>query len=113
MRTRTMTPFLALVFVAGMAGLVAAADQPVTVSGKLACAHCTLNKADMTHCQDMLVTTASTSGGTNEYYIVKNATLEKFGHTCRGEKSVTVTGTVMAKDGKMWLTPTRIEAQES
>ena len=110
MRTRTMNLFLAVALVLGVAGLSVAGESLVTVSGKIACAHCTLKKGDFANCQDMLV---ATSGGTGEYYIVKNAVLEKFGHTCRGEKAATVTGTVMEKDGKMWLTPTKIEPTAS
>jgi hypothetical protein len=110
MRTRTIKLFLAVVLLTGIASLSLAGEALVTISGTIACAHCTLKKANLTSCQDMLV---ATSGGTGEYYIVKNAALEKFGHTCKGQKSVTVTGTVMEKDGQMWLTPTRIEAAAS
>jgi hypothetical protein len=55
----------------------------VTVSGKITCAKCTLKKADAKSCQDVLVVA--------------------------GEKGATVTGTVTEKDGKKWLTPSKME----
>lgn len=111
MRTRRMKLFLAVVLLAGVASLAMAGESVVTVSGTIACAHCTLKKGDLASCQDMIVATSGATAG--EYYIVKNAVLEKFGHTCKGQKAATVTGTVMEKDGKRWLTPTKIEAAAS
>jgi hypothetical protein len=99
---------IALVATLGLATAAIAAD--VTLSGKIACAKCTLKKADAKACQDVLVV-AGEKGATTDYYIVKNAVLEKFGHTCTGEKAATVTGTVSDKDGKKWITPTKIEAK--
>jgi hypothetical protein len=99
---------VALVAALGLASAAFAAD--VTVSGKIACAKCTLKKADAKECQDVLVV-AGEKGATTDYYLVKNAVLEKFGHTCTGEKAATVTGSVSEKDGKKWLTPSKMDAK--
>jgi hypothetical protein len=86
----------------------AVAASEVTVSGSVACAMCTLKKADAKACQDVLVV-KDDKGATTEYYITKNEVSEKFGHVCKGERGATVTGTVSEKDGKTWITPTKIE----
>jgi hypothetical protein len=82
----------------------------VTVSENIACAKYTLKKADAKACQDVLVV-AGEKGATTEYYIVKNAVAEKFGHVCTGEKAATVTGAVSEKDGKKWITPSKMDAK--
>lgn len=107
MKSRALVA-IALVAALGFATAALAAD--VSLSGKIACAHCTLKKADAKECQDVLVV-AGEKGATTEYYLVKNAALEKFGHTCKGEKAATVTGAVSEKDGKKWITATKIEAK--
>ena len=101
------TVCLALVFVLGMAASTVAAD-PVTLTGKVMCAKCTLKKADAKECQDVLVV-KDAKGATAEYYLVKNAVQEKFGHVCTGEKPATVVGTVAEKDGKKWLEATKMD----
>jgi len=107
MKSRVLVA-IALVAALGLATAAFAAD--VTLSGKVACAKCTLKKADAKACQDVLVV-AGEKGATTDYYIVKNDVLEKFGHTCTGEKAVTVTGAVSEKDGKKWITPSKMEAK--
>lgn len=99
---------VALVALLGLATTAIAAD--VTLSGKIACAKCTLKKADAKECQDVLVV-AGEKGATTDYYIVKNAVMEKFGHVCHGEKAATATGTVSEKDGKKWITPSKMETK--
>jgi hypothetical protein len=96
---------IALAVVVAMVVLAQAGDDaPVTVTGTISCAKCVLNKADATACQDVLVATDKT-----EYYLVKNAVTEKYGHACKSEKSAVVTGTVTDKDGKKWLEASKIE----
>jgi hypothetical protein len=107
MKSRVATA-IALVAALGLATAAIAAD--VTLSGNVACAKCTLKKADAKECQDVLVV-AGEKGATTEYYIVKNAVFEKFGHQCQGQKAATVTGAVSEKDGKKWITPTRMDAK--
>lgn len=100
---------LVLVAVVGLATVVLAGDeaQTVTVTGKIVCAKCTLQKADAKECQTVLV--AGDEGAKTEYYLVKNDVAEKFGHVCKGEKDAVVTGTVSEKEGKTWLAATKME----
>jgi len=105
---KTLAKFgLALALVAGLVA-AAYAGEETTVTGKVMCAKCTLKKADATKCQDVLV--VKDGDKTAEYYVVKNAVAEKFGHTCSGEKAAVVTGTVSEKDGKKWIAPSKMEA---
>lgn len=85
------------------------APAPVTLNGKIACAHCTLKLEGVKECQDVLV--VEKDGQPTYYYVVKNDTAKKFGHVCNGYKGAVVTGTVTTKDGKQWIEPTRMEAQ--
>ncbi len=100
-----------IVLAAGLSLLAYAGEQAktVTLKGNVACAHCTLKLAGVKECQDVLVVSGE---GAGQYYLVKNAVLEKFGHTCQGEKAALVTGTVTKKDGKMWLAATKMEKAE-
>ncbi len=41
-------------------------------------------------------------------YIVKNDVAEEFGHVCSGSKDAKVTGTVAEKDGRQWITPSKM-----
>lgn len=79
-----------------------------TYRGSLMCAQCTLKKADAHECQDVLVVT-NASGAKTEYYITKNEVAQKAGEACTQEIEATVTGTVSQKDGKTWLSPSKIE----
>lgn len=105
---KTGTIALMVMVAAGLAFLAYAGEQekPVTLSGNIACAHCTLKLEGVKECQDVLV-----AGGQN-YFLAKSEALEKFGHTCQGQKAAKVTGTVTKKDGKMWLTATKVEKVE-
>jgi hypothetical protein len=107
MRKSLALVVLALGLAFTVSGVVAAGDE-ITVSGNVACAHCTLKKADAKSCQDVLVS-KDAQGAATEYYITKNDVSEKFGHACSGEKPATVTGTVSEKDGKKWITPSKME----
>jgi len=100
---------IALVAVATLAGLAFAGEEAktVTVTGKIVCAKCVLKKADATDCQNVIV--AETGGKTVEYYLAKNAVSEEFGHACMGEKQVIATGTISEKDGKTWITATKMD----
>jgi hypothetical protein len=79
-----------------------------TLSGTLVCAKCALNKPDAHECQDVLIV-AEASGAKTEYYITKNDVAEKSGEACTLEIKATVTGTVSERDGKKWMTATRID----
>jgi hypothetical protein len=86
------------------------ADE-TTLTGSVACAKCTLKKADAKECQNVLVVTGE-GGKTSEYYVAKNDVSEKFGHVCTGTKGAVVTGEVAEKDGKMWITPSKMEEKK-
>jgi uncharacterized protein YgiB involved in biofilm formation len=100
---------MALVAVASLAGFALAGEEEktVTVTGKVVCAKCVLKKADAKECQNVLI--AEVDGKTVEYYIAENKLSEEFGHTCMGEKQVIATGTVSEKDGKIWISPTKMD----
>jgi hypothetical protein len=91
---------------AGPALIVAAADE--TFKGTLVCAQCGLKKPDAHECQDVLLVEDG-KGGTAEYYITKNEVAEKAGEACTLKIPATVTGTLSERDGKTWLTPTKID----
>ncbi len=97
---------VALVLAVGLVGSAYTAET--TLTGSVMCAKCTLKKADAKACQDVLVVKGD-QDNTTEYYVVKNAVSEKFGHVCTGEKPAVVTGTLAAKGGKTWITPTKME----
>lgn len=107
--TRRSLMMLALALFVGVAGSAWAADT--TLTGSVMCAKCTLKKADAKECQDVLVV-KDAKGATKEYYVAKNDVSEKFGHVCTGEKPATVTGTVSEKDGKTWITATKMEEKK-
>jgi hypothetical protein len=94
-------------------GLVGGADagDTTTMTGKVLCAKCTLKKADAKECQDVLVVKDGDKAA--EYYVEKNDVAKAFGHVCGGEKPAVVTGTVMEKDGKKWISATKMEAPKS
>jgi hypothetical protein len=99
------------VLVAGLAVVAAAADE-VTLEGKIACAKCTLKKADAKECQNVLLV-KDADGKTAEYYIVVNEAAEKFGEVCTNTTDAKVTGTVSEKDGRKWITASKVEATKS
>lgn len=116
-RNRYSIPVVTLVAVAlilGFAGAALAADKPaakpaeVSLRGDVQCAMCILKKADAKSCQDVLVVTDK--AGKTEYYLVKNAVSEKFGMSCMKARPAVATGTVSEKDGKKWLTASKLEA---
>jgi hypothetical protein len=102
-----------LLAVVAFAGLATAGDdaKTVTVTGKLVCAKCSLQKADAKECQNVIV--AEEGGKKIEYYLAKNAISEEFGHVCKAEKNVVATGSVSEKDGRTWITATKIDQPKS
>ena len=104
----------AIVVLVALAGAVLAADKPeVTVAGDLQCAKCSMKKAEAKTCQDVLVVAGKDGAPATEYYVVKSASFGKEDHVCKGKKSVVATGTVNEKDGKKWLTVTKISESKS
>ena len=98
-----------------LAALLAAFVSPAhaaeqTLEGTLVCAKCYLKRADAHECQDVLLVPTA-KGGTSEYYVKKNAVAEAAGESCTTQVKARVTGTVSEKDkdGKAWVTPSKIE----
>ena len=89
----------------GLCGGAGAADE-TTVTGKVVCGKCSLNQA--AGCQNVIV-----AADGSEYYLAKTEAADKFGHVCKGEKSVKATGTVTQKDGKKWFTASTMEEIKS
>ena len=107
-RMKMLKSMFVVVFALALAA-PALADE--VLKGTLVCAQCELKKADAHECQDVLLVEDG-KGNTTEYYITKNEVAEKSGEACTFRIPATVTGTVeKAKDGKIWLTPSKIEKQ--
>lgn len=87
---------------------LAAAEK--TLDGTLVCAKCYLNKPDATECQDVLLVEES-DGSKREYYVTKNDVAAAAGEACTLEVKAAVTGEVSERDGKLWITPSRIDKQ--
>jgi hypothetical protein len=104
---------LAVVVLAAYSGLVRGADadaKEVTLKGTLLCAKCKLHETDK--CQTAL---RVKEGDTKTvYYLTENdVSKPEHGKICsKPMHDVTVTGTVEEKDGKKWLTATKIEMPE-
>ena len=104
-----MAVVLTLAASLALAGLALAGEgKTVTFEGAMMCAHCTLKEAGLKECQD--VVQVKGEKGTTNYYVKANDVAKKFGHACSGSKDVKITGTVMEKDGKMWIDAQKIEA---
>lgn len=83
-----------------------AAEDTVTVTGNRMCAKCSLKAPGVTECQEVLV--VGEGDAKTVYYLTANEVSKAAGHTCKGEKAATVTGTVSEADGKTWLAATSI-----
>src|SRR5687768_4744871 len=83
-----------------------AADE-LTFKGEMVCAKCYLKKAVAKECQDVLLV-KDAKGATTEYYITKNDVSKESGEACTEAQPATVTGAVSTKDGRHWLTATKI-----
>ena len=82
-----------------------AADE--TLKGEMVCAKCYLKRPDAKECQDVLMVKDAT-GTTAEYYITKNKVATEAGEACTEPVAATVTGAVSEKDGRKWITATKI-----
>lgn len=79
-------------------------DEKKTVEGKLVCSKCKLGETDA--CGNAVVVKDGDKEVT--YYLKDKGKGEKY-HKCSGEKEVKVTGTVVEKDGKKWITDAKVE----
>jgi Family of unknown function (DUF6370) len=78
-----------------------------TITGMSMCAKCTLKETDK--CQNVIQ--VEKNGKKTNYYLADNDVSKDAHHGdfCKESKKVTATGTVKKVDGKMEMTPTKIE----
>jgi hypothetical protein len=100
---------LVAVLALGLAAQAGEMGKEVTVKGSMSCAKCVMKQADATDCQDAIVAKGE-DGAEVVYYLAKNEVAKEAGHKCRGAKAVMVTGKVKEKDGRKWITASKIEA---
>jgi hypothetical protein len=87
--------------------------EAVTLEGDVVCAHCKLKAEGIEACQNVLVVKASEEGAEPaHYYIAKNDLSKEIGMSCKGGKQLRITGTVAEKDGRTWITASKIEPLE-
>lgn len=83
-----------------------AEEKEKTVLGEGACSKCILKQGET--CQQTV--TAEDEGRRVTYHITQNAVAKAFGHqVCKERKAIKATGTVKNVEGRMELTPTKIE----
>ena len=82
-----------------------AADE-TTLKGELVCARCYLNKPDAKECQDVLL--VKEQNATTEYYVTKNKVSQDSGEACTNAIPATIVGAVSEKDGRKWITASKI-----
>ena len=105
---RKLIPLLAVAFLFSGLTFLKAEDKgkEKTITGEGQCAKCSLNETES--CQNAIVT--DKGGKKVTYYLEANAVSKKFhSNICKATKTVTATGTVAEKDGKMVLTASKIE----
>lgn len=86
-------------------------NKKVTLTGKLVCGKCTLHQTSK--CSNVLQ--VEKNGKTVNYFLKDKGNKAKYHKgICAPDssKNVKVTGTVTEKDGKMWLTPTKVQNVE-
>jgi hypothetical protein len=106
---RSRAAALAAILAVLCVGAAAWADE-VTFSGTIVCAKCTLKKGDAKECQNVLLVPGA-DGKDVEYYLAKSKAADAVGEVCTGKKAVTVTGTVSEKDGRKWITASKVESK--
>ena len=83
----------------------ASADEK-TLKGEMVCARCYLNKPDAKECQDVLL--VKSHDATVEYYVTKNKVSQDAGEACTNAIPATIVGIVSEKDGRKWITASKI-----
>ena len=80
--------------------------KEVTIKGEGKCAKCSLKETK--ECQNVIQT--EKDGKKVNYYLVANDVSKEFhGKLCKETKKVTATGTVKEVEGKLQMTPTKME----
>lgn len=106
---RKLLPMLAVAVLFSGLTLVVRAAEEKTVKGEGQCAKCSLGETKQ--CQNAIVT--DEGGKKVTYYLAPNPVSKKFhSNICKEKKTVTATGEVEEKDGKMVMTASKIEVVE-
>jgi len=88
-------------------GMSVFADNPTIIKGEAACAKCELHVADS--CQNVITVTGA-DGKKEQIFCEANPVAKAFHKTiCHGPANVTAEGTISEKDGKKYITLTKIE----
>jgi Family of unknown function (DUF6370) len=97
---------IALALVVGF-GLRAEEKKAVTLKGSIMCAHCELKEGQK--CQTVI--RVKEDGKDVTYYFQDKGSKEGYHDpVCGGgQKEGSVTGTIAEKDGKKWITPSKVE----
>ncbi len=100
--------------VALVGGAIAGEEtETITLEGNVVCALCTLKLEGIKECQNVLQVESGAEGAElTNYFIAKNDVGDKFGMVCKDSKHVKITGVVEEKDGKKWITASKIELVE-
>ena len=102
-----MTKREAIVTLAALTAATRVFAAEETLNGELVCAKCYLNKPDAKECQDVLLV-KDANGARIEYYVTKNDVSKESGEACTQAQPATVIGSVSEKDGRKWITATKI-----
>jgi hypothetical protein len=108
MRSRALAVAAVLVVLGAVAAGTAFAEE-VTLKGTIACAKCTLKKPDAKECQNVLLVPGP-DGKKVEYYMAPSKSADAVGEICMSTREATVTGTVSEKDGRKWITASKVES---
>jgi hypothetical protein len=103
----TITRREALVALAALSVATRAFAAEETLKGELVCAKCYLHKPDAKECQDVLLV-KDAAGAKVEYYVTKNDVSKESGEACTTAQPATVIGAVSEKDGRKWITASKI-----
>ena len=110
MRSRALALAATFVVLGAVATATAfASGDEVTLKGTIVCAKCTLKKPDAKECQNVLLVPGA-DGKKVEYYLAPSKSADAVGEICMESKAATVTGTVSEKDGRKWITASKVES---
>jgi Family of unknown function (DUF6370) len=99
--------FLSIVALSAFGMSVQADDPTKEIKGEASCAKCELHVADA--CQNVITVTGA-DGKKEQIFCEANPVAKAFHKTiCHGPANVTATGTISEKDGKKYITLTKIE----
>ncbi len=106
MTKKLVATCFAFALVLASVSVLAGDAKHVELEGTLLCAKCSLGQ-DFKECTTALVV----KKGDEEtiYYVIDNDVLEAAGKPCMDQSKARVSGTVAEKDGKTWVTASKIE----